>query len=159
MAIYIQGLFNAPADSSPRTIHGIFLARPLQWNAEPLCWSHIANVTGTKPWRQDIPPWFGLVESSSFKVGDEELYVYGITRSSFTSGEGVSSETVLGPPGEEGCYAANYDGLNVKGKIVLTQRYRCPTGGTLTGRVRPAKEAVTAAVIIYRDLTTTPTHC
>ncbi|RYP20249.1 hypothetical protein DL767_009495 [Monosporascus sp. MG133] len=93
-------------------------------------WSHIANVTGTKAWKQDIPACFGLVESTSFKVDDEELYVYGITYSPFTSEEGVSSEIVLGPPDEEGCYAANYDGLD---------------------------EAGAATVIIYHDLTTTPT--
>ncbi|RYP82874.1 hypothetical protein DL770_005481 [Monosporascus sp. CRB-9-2] len=120
-------------------------------------WSHIANVTGIRAWKQDFPAWFGLVESTSFKVDDKELYVYGITYSPFTSEGGVSSEIVLGPPDEEGYYAANYNGLDVKGKIVLTQRCRCPTGGTLAGRVRPAKEAGAAAVIIYHDLTTTPT--
>ncbi|KAH6680080.1 aminopeptidase Y [Plectosphaerella plurivora] len=120
-------------------------------------WSHISNVPATKAWKQDFPAWFGQVESISFKIDDEDFYIYGITYSPSTPPEGITAEIVLGPAGEAGCYEANYEGLDVAGKIVLTQRYRCPTGGTLAGRVRPAKAAGAAGVIIYHDITTTPT--
>ncbi|ROT40411.1 aminopeptidase Y [Sodiomyces alkalinus F11] len=120
-------------------------------------WSHINNVTATKAWKQDFPAWFGFVESISFQVDDNDYYIYGLTYSPSTPAEGLTAELVLGPPGEAGCYSQNYDGLDVRGKIVLTQRFRCPTGGTLAGRVRPAAENGAAAVIIYHDLTTTPT--
>lgn len=69
----------------------------------------------------------------------------------------MTAELVLGPAGAAGCDPASYDGLDVAGKIVLSQRFRCPTGGTLAGRVKPAAQAGAAGVIIYHDLTTTPT--
>jgi hypothetical protein len=120
-------------------------------------WSQVAYINGTKAWKQDFPAWFGKVDSISFKVGEEDYYIYGISYSPSTSEEGITAELVLGPPGAEGCDPANYEGLDVEGKIVLTQRFRCPTGGTLAGRVKPAAQAGAAGVIIYHDLTTTPT--
>ncbi|RYP09613.1 hypothetical protein DL764_001155 [Monosporascus ibericus] len=115
--------------------------------------SHIANMTGAKALKQDFPVWFGVVESTSFKVDDEELYVYGITYSPFTSGGGLSSEIVLGPPDEECCYDANYDGLDVKDKIVLTRRYCCPTEGTLAG---PSMGEVNLDAYAHRASSTAP---
>lgn len=85
------------------------------------------------------------------------MYVHGLSYSPSTSEEGVTAELVLGPEGAAGCDVANYDGLDVEGKIVLTQRFRCPTGGTLAGRVAPAAARGAAAVLIYSDLTTKPT--
>ena len=120
-------------------------------------WEQISKVNGTKAWKQDFPAWFGQVQSVSFKVGEEDYYIYGVTYSPSTSEEGVTAELVLGPPGAAGCDPANYEGLDVKGKIVLTQRFRCPTGGTLAGRVKPAAQAGAAGVIIYHDLTIKPT--
>ncbi|CRK49031.1 hypothetical protein BN1723_016985 [Verticillium longisporum] len=86
-----------------------------------------------------------------------DYYIYGISYSPSTPKEGITSEIVLGPAGAAGCDAKNYEGLDVKGKIVLTQRFRCPTGGTLAGRVRPAAAAGAAGVIIYHDIETLPT--
>jgi hypothetical protein len=120
-------------------------------------WGHVGNVTGTRAWKQDFPAWFGQVQSVAFRVGDEDYYVYGITYSPSTPADGLTAELVLGPEGAAGCDPANYDGLDVAGKIVLTQRFRCPTGGTLAGRVRPAAQAGAAGVIIYHDITTKPT--
>lgn len=120
-------------------------------------WEQISKVNGTKAWKQDFPAWFGQVQSVSFKVGEEDFYIYGVTYSPSTAEEGVTAELVLGPPGAAGCDPANYEGLDVKGKIVLTQRFRCPTGGTLAGRVKPAAQAGAAGVIIYHDITTKPT--
>lgn len=120
-------------------------------------WSHVAHVNGTRAWKQDFSAWFGQVQTVSFQVGDEDYYVYGITYSPSTPEEGLTAELVLGPSGAAGCDPASYDGLDVEGKIVLTQRFRCPTGGTLAGRVKPAAQAGAAAVIIYHDISTTPT--
>ncbi|KFA64602.1 hypothetical protein S40285_03936 [Stachybotrys chlorohalonatus IBT 40285] len=120
-------------------------------------WSHISDVNATRAWKQDFAAWFGQVESVEFRVGDEDFYIYGITYSPSTPVEGITAELVLGPEGAAGCDPASYNGLDVEGKIVLTQRFRCPTGGTLAGRVRPAAQAGAAGVIIYHDLTTTPT--
>jgi hypothetical protein len=120
-------------------------------------WSHISDVNATKAWKQDFYAWFGQVQSISFTVDDEDFYIYGITYSPSTPAEGVTAELVLGPEGAAGCDPANYEGLDVAGKIVLTQRFRCPTDGTLAGRVAPAKAAGAAGVVIYHDITTKPT--
>ncbi|KAH7312733.1 aminopeptidase Y [Stachybotrys elegans] len=120
-------------------------------------WSHISNVNGTRAWKQDFPAWFGQVVSVSLQVDEEDFYIYGLTYSPSTPEEGITAELVLGPAGAAGCDPASYGGLDVAGKIVLTQRFRCPTGGTLAGRVRPAAQAGAAGVIIYHDLTTLPT--
>ncbi|KAG5804305.1 hypothetical protein H9Q74_011236 [Fusarium xylarioides] len=95
--------------------------------------------------------------SIELKVDDTPVYVYGLTYSPSTSAEGITAEIALSPEGAAGCDASSYDNLNVKGKIVLIQRFRCPTGGTLAGRVIPAAAAGASAVIIYHDLTTNVT--
>ncbi|KAI6784539.1 uncharacterized protein J7T54_006584 [Emericellopsis cladophorae] len=118
-------------------------------------WSQISNVNGTKAWKQDFPAWFGQVTSVSLKVDEEDYYVYGLTYSPSTPEDGVEAELVLAPQGADGCDPGNYP--DVEGKIVLTQRFRCPTGGTLAGRVAPAAQLGAKGVIIYHDLTTTPT--
>lgn len=120
-------------------------------------WSQISGFNGTKAWKQDFSAWFAEVQTISLKVKDEDLYVFGIAYSPSTSQEGITAQVVLGPAGEAGCSEESYNGLDVEGKIVLTQRFRCPTGGTLAGRVKPAAARGAAAVIIYHDLTTKPT--
>ncbi|KAK2031948.1 peptidase family M28 [Colletotrichum zoysiae] len=120
-------------------------------------WNRVSNIPGTKAWKQDFPATFGQVTSISFNIDGESIYVFGLTYSPSTSEEGITAELVLGPEGAAGCDAVNYEGLNVQGKIVLVQRYRCPTGGTLAGRVRPAAAAGAAAVIVYHDATTNAT--
>ena len=114
-------------------------------------------MKGAKAWKQDFPAWFSQVQTITLKAAGEDTYVHGLTYSPSTSEEGITAELVLGPAGEAGCSAENYDGIDVEGKIVLTQRFRCPTGGTLAGRVLPAAERGAAAVIIYSDTSTKPT--
>ncbi|KAL6410914.1 leucine aminopeptidase 2 [Ilyonectria robusta] len=120
-------------------------------------WKRISKVKGAKIWKQDVPALFAFVNSIQLTVDDAPIYVYGLTYSPSTSEEGITAEIVLGPEGAAGCDASSYDGLDVDGKIVLVQRFRCPTGGTLAGRVIPAAAAGASAVIIYHDLTTNVT--
>ncbi|KAK4223430.1 putative aminopeptidase precursor [Podospora fimiseda] len=120
-------------------------------------WSKVSKVKGVKAYKQDFPALFNFVDSISLTVDGEDVYVYGLTYSPSTSAEGVTAEIVAGPEGAAGCDVASYDGLDVKDKIVLVQRFRCPTGGTLAGRLLPAARAGAAAVIIYHDLTTNAT--
>lgn len=105
-------------------------------------------------WVQDFPALFNRVESISFKVDGQDIYVYGLTYSPSTTPEGVTKELVLGPEGAAGCTVAGYADLDVTDKIVLIDRFTCPGGGTLAGRVRPAKEAGAANVIIYNNIPT-----
>jgi Zn-dependent M28 family amino/carboxypeptidase len=116
-----------------------------------------SKVKNAKVWKQNFPALFAYVDSIDLKVDDEPIYVYGLTYSPSTTEEGITAEIALGPEGAAGCDASSYDGLDVKGKIVLVQRFRCPTGGTLAGRVIPAAAAGASAVIIYHDLTTNVT--
>jgi hypothetical protein len=120
-------------------------------------WSHVGHVNGTRAWKQDFAAWFARVETISLRAADEDLYVYGLSYSPSTPAEGITAELVAGPAGEAGCSTAGYEGIDVTGKIVLIQRFRCPTGGTLAGRVKPAAELGAAAVIVYSDITTKPT--
>lgn len=105
-------------------------------------------------WVQEFPALFSHVESISFKVGDEDIYVYGLTYSPSTTAEGVTAPLVHGPEGAAGCSVDGYKDLDVKDKIVLIQRFACPTGGTLAGRVRPAVAAGASNVIIYNNAPT-----
>ncbi|KAK3369587.1 hypothetical protein B0T24DRAFT_362328 [Lasiosphaeria ovina] len=114
-------------------------------------WSRVSNITGTKAWKQDFTALFNSVESIELKVDGEGIYVYGLTFSPSTSASGLTAEVVHGPEGVAGCDAASYDGLDVTGKIVLVERWRCLTGGTLAGRLLPAARAGAAAVLIYND--------
>ena len=120
-------------------------------------WKHVSKVKGAGAWKQDFPALFAFVDSIEFTADGQPIYAFGLTYSPSTSAEGITAEIVLGPEGAAGCAASSYDGLDVEGKIVLIQRFRCPTGGTLAGRVIPAASAGAAAVIIYHDLTTNVT--
>ncbi|KAJ2994664.1 hypothetical protein NUW58_g1496 [Xylaria curta] len=116
----------------------------------------ISKIKGAKAWKQDFPSLFNYVQSIELKFNDESVYVYGLTYSPSTPDEGITSELVLGPEGALGCDAANYAGLDVKGKVVLVQRFQCPSGGTLAGRVRPAAASGAVAVIVYNNLRLRP---
>ncbi|KAK3314366.1 aminopeptidase Y [Apodospora peruviana] len=120
-------------------------------------WDRISTIPGTKSWKQDFSALFNIVESISLKINDEDIYVFGLSYSPSTSREGIVAEIVAGPEGAAGCEDKSYDGLDVKDKIVLVQRFRCPTGGTLAGRLLPAARAGAAAVIIYNDVPTNTT--
>lgn len=120
-------------------------------------WDRISGVPGTRAWKQEFDALFTIVESIELKVGGQDIYVYGLTYSPSTSPEGITAEIVAGPEGAAGCDDSSYDDLDVAGKIVLVQRFRCPTGGTLAGRLLPAARAGAVAVIIYNDLPTNVT--
>jgi hypothetical protein len=120
-------------------------------------WKKISKVPGTRAWKQDFDALFNQVLSISLKVDGEDIYVYGLSYSPSTPPEGITAEIVAGPEGAAGCNDEAYADLDVAGKIVLVQRFRCPTGGTLAGRLLPAARAGAAAVIIYHDLTTNAT--
>ncbi|KAK4164048.1 putative aminopeptidase precursor [Cladorrhinum sp. PSN259] len=120
-------------------------------------WNKVSKVKGVKAVKQDFPALFNFVEAISLSVGGEDIYVYGLTYSPSTDADGITAEIVAGPEGAAGCDVASYAGLDVKDKIVLVQRFRCPTGGTLAGRLLPAARAGAAAVIIYHDITTNVT--
>lgn len=110
--------------------------------------------THFKTWVQDFPALFNKVESIKFSVADTSYHVIGLSYSPSTVPEGLTAPLALGVNGPEGCNNAAYDGLDVKGKIVLVQRGVCPDGTTLAGRVKPATAAGAAAVIIYSDVVT-----
>ncbi len=80
-----------------------------------------------------------------------------MTYSPSTPDDGITAELVLGPEGTLGCNAANYAGIDVSGKVVLVDRFQCPTGGTLAGRVRPAAASGAVAVIVYNNVETNVT--
>lgn len=80
-----------------------------------------------------------------------------MTYSPSTPDEGIVGELVLGPEGTLGCDAARYGDLDVKGKVVLIDRFQCPVGGTLAGRIRPAAASGASAVIIYNNVGTNVT--
>ncbi|KAK0614959.1 aminopeptidase Y [Bombardia bombarda] len=118
----------------------------------------ISKVPGPfKAWKQDLPALFNQVEAIELTVADGSIYVYGLSYSPSTSAEGITAELVAGPEGVAGCDQSSYDGLDVAGKIVLVQRWRCPTGGTLAGRMLPAARAGAVGVLIYNDITTNVT--
>jgi hypothetical protein len=91
-------------------------------------WGRISEVAGTKAWKQDFPAWFGQVETISLSVAGEPIFVYGLMYSPSTNEEGITAPIVAGPEGAAACDVASYDGLDVTDKIVLVQRFRCPTG-------------------------------
>ncbi|KAI0478362.1 peptidase family M28 [Xylaria cf. heliscus] len=120
-------------------------------------WENISKIKGAKAWKQDFPSLFNYVESIELKFNDESIYVYGLTYSPSTPDDGIIADLVLGPEGASGCDAVNYAGLGVKGKVVLVDRFQCPVGGTLAGRVRPAAASGAVAVIVYNNVETNVT--
>lgn len=109
-------------------------------------WGRISDIPETKAWKQDFPGLFNLVESIELRVDGESIYVFGLTYSPSTDEDGITAELVLGPQAEAGCDASSYEGLDVEEKIVLIDRFACPTGGTLAGRLLPAAANGAAAV-------------
>lgn len=107
-----------------------------------------------KSWTQDFPALYNDVVSITFRVGDEDYYVFGPTYSPSTSEEGVTAPLVLGPSGTAACSADGYEGLDVTDKIVLVQRGTCPDGTTLAGRIRAAVAAGASNVILYNNVPT-----
>ncbi|KAK0650037.1 hypothetical protein B0T16DRAFT_326164 [Cercophora newfieldiana] len=111
----------------------------------------VSNIPHTKPWKQSFSGLFNRIESLDLRIDGEPIYVSGLTYSPSTAKEGLAAEVVHGPEGISGCNDTSYKDLDVSGKVVLIQRWRCDTGGTLAGRMVPAARAGAAAVIIYND--------
>jgi len=120
-------------------------------------YSHVSNIPGTKAWKQTFSALFNRIESMDLKINGKAVPVHGLTFSPSTSKEGLVSQIVTGPEGVAGYNDTSYSGLDVVGKVVLIQRWRCNTGGTLAGRIVPAARAGAAAVIIYNDSETNVT--
>jgi hypothetical protein len=118
-------------------------------------YDRVKDVEGTRAWKQEFGALFAQVQSLTIEFDGETVGpAYGLTYSPSTSEEGLTGELVAGPAGAAGCDLSSYDGLDVEGKIVLIDRFRCPTGGTLAGRVVPAAAAGAIAVMIYNDVST-----
>ena len=113
-------------------------------------WDRVSELPGTRAWKQEFSSLFDMVVSIELRVDNAPIPVYGLTFSPSTSKEGLTAEIVSGADGDAGCLDASYSDW-VKGKIVWVKRGRCPTGGTLAGRLLPAARAGAAAVIIYND--------
>lgn len=116
--------------------------------------SQTKNATNFRTWVQDFPALFFKVNSIKFSISNTSYHVIGLSYSPSTTPEGLTAPLVLGASGAEGCNNAAYDGIDVKDKIVLVQRFACPDGTTLAGRIKPAAAAGAAAVIIYSDVVT-----
>lgn len=117
----------------------------------------LSELDKSKSWTssvQDFPALYAETTTIDFTVDDTSYYIYGLTYSPSTEEGGFTAELVLGPSGAAGCNVSGYADLDVTDKIVLVERFRCPTGGTLAGRVRPAAAAGAKGVVIYSDIDT-----
>lgn len=116
--------------------------------------SKISDSKTYESWTQDFPALYNDVVSITFRVDDEDYYVFGPTYSPSTSDEGVTAPLVLGPSGEVACTADGYAGLDVTDKMVLVQRGLCPDGSTIAGKIRAAVAAGAGNVILYNNVPT-----
>lgn len=114
-------------------------------------YGEVSKLKGFNAWIQDFPARFTETQAAEVTVGNETYRTVALTYTPSTPVEGVTLPLVHGPEGEAGCFVDNYDGLDVKGKIVLIERFRCPDATTFAGRVRPAAAAGATAVIIYNS--------
>ncbi|KAK2728925.1 peptidase family M28 [Colletotrichum kahawae] len=112
-------------------------------------WDRISSIPATRAWKQDFPATFGQVVSIDLSIGDESIYVFGLTYSPSTSEEGITAELALGPEGAAGCDAANYEGLDVAGKIE-----RLDAGESVTARFQQTQiveERITQNVFVETE--------
>ncbi|KAF5661961.1 aminopeptidase Y precursor vacuolar [Fusarium circinatum] len=111
----------------------------------------ISKLKGFKTWKQDFPANFTQTLAAEVTVDDETFRTVALTYTPSTSEDGVTAELVHGPEGTAACGAANYEGLDVEGKVVLVERGLCPDGTTFAGRVKPAAAAGAQVVVIYNS--------
>ncbi|KAH7216236.1 hypothetical protein DER44DRAFT_172152 [Fusarium oxysporum] len=111
----------------------------------------ISKLKGFKTWKQDFPANFTQTLAAEVTVDDETFRTVALTYTPSTSEDGVTAELVHGPEGEAACDAANYEGLDVEGKVVLVERGLCPDGTTFAGKVKPAAAAGAQVVVIYNS--------
>ncbi|OBS16852.1 hypothetical protein FPOA_12557 [Fusarium poae] len=120
-------------------------------------YKRVSEVKNAEVRRQYFTVISASVNFIDLRVDDKPIHISGLTYSPSTSGEGITAEIALGPEGAAGCDASSYDDLDVKGKIVLVQRFSCPNSDTLAGRVMAGAAAGASAVIFYHDLSTNVT--
>jgi hypothetical protein len=84
--------------------------------------SEVSKHSKLSAWTQDFPANYSQVKSIAFRVGEANYSISALTYSPSTSAEGVSAPLVLAPTGNISCTATAYEGLDVKGKIVLVER-------------------------------------
>ncbi|UZP38310.1 hypothetical protein NXS19_006126 [Fusarium pseudograminearum] len=114
-------------------------------------YKEISKLKGFKTWKQDFPANFTQTLAAEVTVDDETFRTVALTYTPSTSEEGVTAELIHAPEGEDACDVANYEGLDVKGKIVLVERGLCPDQTTFAGKVKPAAAAGAAVVVIYNS--------
>lgn len=117
-------------------------------------WGRIKKAKNYKIWKQDVPGLWNKVESITFRVGETDYYVFGLTYSPSTTPEGVTAPLVLGPEGTAACTVDGYANLDVKGKMVLVERGTCPDKTTIAGRIRAGAAAGASNVILYNNIPT-----
>jgi hypothetical protein len=100
---------------------------------------------------QDFVALYNDVVSLSLSINDRPYTVTALTYSPSTNASGITAPLIHAPKGNISCTDAAYSKLDVKGKIVLVERAKCPDNSTFAGRIRPAAKAGAAAVIIYSN--------
>ena len=114
-------------------------------------YEEISKLDGFKTWKQDFPANFTQTLAAEVTVDDETFRTVALTYTPSTSEEGVTAELVHAPEGTAACDVANYEGIDVKDKIVLVERGLCPDQTTFAGKVRPAAAAGARVVVIYNS--------
>ncbi|KAI1071768.1 hypothetical protein LB507_005140 [Fusarium sp. FIESC RH6] len=114
-------------------------------------YEEISKLEGFKTWKQDFPANFTQTLAAEVTVDDETFRTVALTYTPSTSEEGVTAELVHAPEGTAACDVANYEGIDVKDKIVLVERGLCPDQTTFAGKVKPAAAAGAAVVVIYNS--------
>lgn len=114
-------------------------------------YGEVSKLKGFEAWIQDFPALYTETQKAQVTVGNETYRTVALTYTPSTPEEGVTLPLVHGPVGEAACDVANYEGLDVEGKIVLVERGLCPDFTTFAGRVRPAAAAGATAVVIYNS--------
>jgi Zn-dependent M28 family amino/carboxypeptidase len=113
--------------------------------------SQTSKFDTAKVWTQDFPAAFTQMKSISLQVGEKKVGIVSLQYSPSTSESGISASLVLAPAGSIACSEKAYEGLNVKGKIVLAERRPCPDNTTFAGLVRAAATAGATSIIIYNN--------
>lgn len=114
-------------------------------------YNEVSKLKGMDAWIQDFPALFTLTQKAEVIVGDESYRTVALTYTPSTPDEGVTLPLVHGPEGAAACDAANYEGLDVEGKIVLVERGLCPDATTFAGKLRAAAAAGANTVVIYNS--------
>ncbi|KAG8729224.1 hypothetical protein FRC12_021168, partial [Ceratobasidium sp. 428] len=112
----------------------------------------IAKLAGYEVTRQTFPYPYSEVLVQKLNAGGSPINITAMTYSPSTPAGGVTAPLVLIPDTDAapspGCTAADFAGVDVKGKIALIQRGGC----TFAIKTTNAKEAGAAGVVIYNNV-------